>query len=133
MIAGLVAAIFVPLAGPIFFCKCAGQVVVLSGLHGSEECCAIHCEPEPAETEDCCSQEPTEPCDEEVELAFATPEGAGGQLDVFVPLPFEVAVPGEISPDLSLLPITDPRGSERDVHPPPGPGRIHLHFRILLI
>lgn len=133
MIAGLLVAIFVPLAGPIFFCKCEGQLVTLSELKPPEECCASHCEPEPVETKGCCSDEATEPCDEEVKLAFVTPEQAGGQLDVSVPLPLDAVVPGESNPDLALLPTPDPRVSERDVHPPPGPGRIHLHFQILLI
>lgn len=125
---------FVLLSGPVFFCKCDRQVVTMAQLKTSTECCAAHCqsEPAPGETEDGCPKDPTSPCNEEVELVFAHPDGSGGQLHASVPAPLEAFVPGELLPDLAQT-MVHPRVDSLDPHPPPGSGRLHLHFQILLI
>ena len=80
LIVGLLAPVFVLLSGPVFFCKCDRQVVTMSQLKTSAECCAAHCEgePDPGETEAGCPKDPTSPCNEEIELVFAHPDGSGG-------------------------------------------------------
>lgn len=138
LVVGLLALVFVPLSGPVFFCKCEGQVVMMSQLKTNAECCEANCSDECEETEteaeDCCSEEPSAPCDEEVDLAFATPESAGAQLDgTDLPLPLDVTLPGKYISDPALLAVFSPRVAIRDAHPPPGSGRLHLHFQILLI
>lgn len=136
LVVGLLALVFVPLSGPVFFCRCAGQVVTISQLKSNEECCAVNCEDEPeaTEDEDCCSEEPASPCDEELAFAFASPGSAGTYLDgVDLPLPSDVVAPGDYLSDLAVLSIFPPRLESLDSHPPPGSGRLHLHFQILLI
>ena len=134
LVIGMLALVFVPLSGPVFFCKCNGQVVTTSQLKTSAECCATHCQDEPdaGESENGCSKDPTLPCNEEIELAFAHPEGAGGQLEAAVPSPLDAFVPGALFPDLAQA-VVLPQAESLDPHPPPSSGRLHLHFRILLI
>jgi hypothetical protein len=134
LIVGLLAPVFVLLSGPVFFCKCDRQVVTMSQLKTSAECCAAHCEgePDPSETEDGCPKDPNSPCNEEIELVFAHPDGAGGQLQGSVPAPLEAYIPGDSLPDLAQT-LVLPRVESLDSHPPPGSGRLHLHFQILLI
>ena len=136
LLAGMLALVFVPLSGPLFFCKCEGQVITISQLQSDEECCAEKCEVAPVATEekDCCAGDLDMPCNEELALAFATPGSAGAHLDgVDLPLPSNVAVPGEHHSDLTVLGIFSPKLESLDSHPPPGSGRLHLHFQILLI
>ena len=127
----MLALLFVPLSGPLFFCKCEGRVITISQLKTAEECCGINCgkEPVPAPVADCCSEDPAVPCAEEVILAVTAPHLDG----VDLPLPPEVAVPGEYLADLALLADCSPPLETSDEHPPPGSKRLHLHLQILLI
>ena len=134
LVVGMLAVVFVPLSGPVFFCKCDEQIVTTSQLKTSAECCATHCadEPDPDGLEKGCSKDPTLPCNEEIELAFAHPGGAGGQLEATVPSPLDALVPGVLLPDPAQG-ATVPHAECLDPHPPPGIGRLHLHLQVLLI
>ena len=133
MIAGLLAVVFLPLSGPLFFCKCRAQMSTLVDLEPAAECCLASCHDAAVEAADACCEDSNAPCDEEVELAFTTPEHAGAQHLVAVPLPLDAVVPGSTMVGRAMLTVFAPRSSERDVHPPPGSSRLHLHFQILLI
>ncbi len=134
LVVGLLALVFVPLAGPVFFCKCDRQIVTMTQLKASTECCAAHSqdEPGPVGTADGCPEDPTSPCNEEIELVFAHPDGAGGQLQAVVPSPPDVFVPGDFLPDIAQSAAL-PRMESLDSHPPPGAGRRHLRLQVFLI
>ena len=63
---------------------------------------------------------------------FAHPDGSGGQLQASMPAPLEAFVPGDSLPDLAQTMVL-PGVESLDSHPPPGSGRLHLLFQILLI
>ena len=70
LIVGVLALVFVQLSGAVFFCKCNEQVVTVSQLKTSADCCAANCqeEPAPVESTDGCPKDSGSPCNEEIEL-----------------------------------------------------------------
>ena len=134
LIVGVLALVFVQLSGAVFFCKCNEQVVTVSQLKTSADCCAANCqeEPAPVESTDGCPKDSGSPCNEEIELVFSHPAGAGGQLEATAPKPLVAVTPGALFPELAQT-VVLPQAESLDPHPPPGTGRLHLHFQILLI
>lgn len=121
LVVGMLALVFVPLSGPVFFCKCEGQVITVSQLKTNAECCATHCQGEAVSTEDddCCSEEPSLPCDKEIDLVFASPDNAGGQVDTTPPMPVDAVVPGDFELDLARLALSDSLATFATTIPPP--------------
>ena len=131
LVIGLLALVFLPLSGPLFWCHCHGRVVTVPELDAGHSCCDAPAEAdrEPAPAD--CPEDAGRPCGETFELAFAAPErwGCESKGDC-VSIPPSVLLVTEALPNPPPLLALRDRG---EAHPPPGAIRRHLRFRILLI
>ena len=125
-VAMVMAVVFVPLSGTLYFCKCEGRVAITPELPAKAECCV---EKQVGDTPESCPK----PCYEPVRMMLATPAEFGCRSQdtmVFAPqLIFEFPMEQHT---VGIDSKTDQPGPASQLRPL-GSGRLHLRLRVLLI
>jgi hypothetical protein len=125
-VAVVMAVVFVPLSGTLYYCMCEGRVAVMPEPPAKSECCA---DKNAGDDPESCPK----PCYEPVQMVMATPAEFGCKSQdtmVFAPpLIFEFPMEQQSMGIVSKTERHDPAGQLR----PLGSGRLHLRLRVLLI